>query len=291
MLNDKSVRLNKYIGQSGMCSRREADRFIENGQVKINGKKAGLSDKVNPGDTVMVNGRTIEPEEAEPFVLIAVNKPEGIVSTTEQSERDNIVSFINYPTRIFPIGRLDKDSRGLILLTNDGDIVNKILRAGNNHEKEYLVTVDKPITDEFIVGMGAGVPILGMKTKKCKVEKVSTNVFKIILVQGLNRQIRRMCEYFKYDVKRLERTRIMHISLQGLPVGEFRALDEKELKTLAKLIENSSSEAKAGSKTKNKHTGKSAQSGKSSKAPSSKQSKRSPAAKKNDRRPWKRGRR
>lgn len=291
MLNDKSIRLNKYIGQSGICSRREADRFIENGQVKINGKKAGLSDKVNPGDTVMVNGRTIEPEEAEPFVLIAVNKPEGIVSTTEQSERDNIVSFINYPTRIFPIGRLDKDSRGLILLTNDGDIVNKILRAGNNHEKEYLVTVDKPITDEFIAGMGSGVPILGMKTKKCKVEKVSTNVFKIILVQGLNRQIRRMCEYFKYDVKRLERVRIMHISLQGLPVGEFRALDEQELKTLSKLIENSSSEAKAGSKTKKKHTGKSGQSEKSAKTNKTKHSKKPPAAKKNDRRPWKRGRR
>ena len=257
MLNDKSTRLNKYIAQSGMCSRREADRFIENGQVKINRKKATVEDRVNPGDEVMVNGRIIEAEEAEPFVLIAFNKPEGVVSTTDSTERDNIVSYINYPTRIFPIGRLDKDSKGLILLTNDGDIVNKILRAGNNHEKEYLVTVDKPINEEFVKKMGDGVPILGMKTKKCKVEQVSSHVFKIILVQGLNRQIRRMCEHFNYQVKKLERTRIMHINLGELPLGEFRSVEGGELTKLSKLIANSSSEANPKSKTKKKHTGKS----------------------------------
>ncbi len=255
MTNDNSIRLNKFIGQSGICSRREADKFIENGQVKINRKKAQLSDRVNPGDEVMVNGQIIEVEQAEPFVLIALHKPVGIVSTTDETQRDNIVSFINYPSRIFPIGRLDKESNGLILLTNDGDIVNKILRAGNNHEKEYLVTVDKPITDEFITGMGNGVPILGMMTKKCKVEKVSSHVFKIILVQGLNRQIRRMSEHFHYNVEKLERTRIMNIALDGLPVGEFRDLSEEELKTLFKLIENSSSEANPNSKTKKKHSG------------------------------------
>ena len=255
MTNDNSIRLNKFIGQSGICSRREADKFIENGQVKINRKKAQLSDRVFPGDEVMVNGQIIEVEQAEPFVLIALHKPVGIVSTTDETERDNIVSFINYPSRIFPIGRLDKESNGLILLTNDGDIVNKILRAGNNHEKEYLVTVDKPITDEFITGMGNGVPILGMMTKKCKVEKISSHVFKIILVQGLNRQIRRMSEHFHYNVEKLERTRIMNIALDGLPVGEFRDLSEEELKTLFKLIENSSSEANPNSKTKKKHSG------------------------------------
>lgn len=256
MLKDESTRLNKYIAQSGICSRREADRFIENGQVKINRKKASVEDRVKPGDEVMVNGRIIEAEEAEPFVLIAFNKPGGIVSTTDSTERDNIVSYINYPTRIFPIGRLDKESRGLIFLTNDGDIVNKILRAGNNHEKEYLVTVDKPITDEFVSKMGNGVPILGMMTKKCKVEQVSSHVFRIVLVQGLNRQIRRMCEHFHYQVKKLERIRIMHISLGDLPLGEFRAIEGGELDKLSKLIANSSSEANPKSKTKKKHSGK-----------------------------------
>lgn len=254
MLNDQSQRLNKFIAHSGICSRREADRFIENGQVKINKKKASLEDRVNPGDEVMVNGRIITAEEAEPFVLIAFNKPEGIVSTTESTERDNIVSYINYPTRIFPIGRLDKDSKGLILLTNDGDIVNKILRAGNNHEKEYIVTVDQPIDDEFVKNMANGVPILGMKTKKCVVEKISSHTFRIVLVQGLNRQIRRMCEHFNYQVKKLERIRIMHIKLDKLPLGEFRAVEGKELDTLSKLIASSSSEEKSKSKTKKKHT-------------------------------------
>ena len=171
MLPDSSVRLNKYISESGICSRREADRYIEQGNVFLNGKRATIGDQVKPGDVVKVNGQLIEPREAEDLVLIALNKPVGIVSTTEDGERDNIVDFVNHSKRVFPIGRLDKDSQGLIFLTNHGDLVNKILRAGNDHEKEYLVTVDKPITEEFIRGMSAGVPILGTVTKKCKVKK------------------------------------------------------------------------------------------------------------------------
>lgn len=289
MSNDNLVRLNKYIAQSGICSRREADKFIEDGRVKINGKKVTTSRGVKPRDVVMVNGQTIEAEESEPFALIALNKPAGIVCTTESSERDNIVSFTNYPSRIFPIGRLDKDSTGLIFLTNDGDLVNKVLRAGNNHEKEYLVTVDKPITDDFITKMAQGVPILGTITKKCTVEKISTHVFKIILVQGLNRQIRRMAEYFGYEVQALQRTRIMHVSLKGLPEGDFRALDEDEVKKLMKLIEGSSSEAKpkSQSKAKSKSKTKSAQ----TKKKQTSRSKRPPApANKSERRPAKKKR-
>ena len=229
MLPDSSVRLNKYISESGICSRREADRYIEQGNVFLNGKRATIGDQVKPGDVVKVNGQLIEPREAEDLVLIALNKPVGIVSTTEDGERDNIVDFVNHSKRVFPIGRLDKDSQGLIFLTNHGDLVNKILRAGNDHEKEYLVTVDKPITDEFIRGMGAGVPILGTVTKKCKVKKEAPFVFRITLVQGLNRQIRRMCEHFGYEVKKLERTRIMNVSLSGIPLGEWRDLTDDEL--------------------------------------------------------------
>lgn len=252
MSEDKSVRLNKYIAQSGICSRREADQFIENGQVKINGRKVLTSTKVKPSDTVMVNGRIIEPEEKQKLVLIALNKPAGIVSTTEESEKDNIVRFTNYPTRIFPIGRLDKDSTGLIFLTNDGDLVNKVLRAGNNHEKEYIVSVDKPITDEFITGMASGVPILGEITKKCKVEKTGTYEFRITLIQGLNRQIRRMAEHFGFIVQTLQRIRIMHVTLKGLPEGDFRAFDEEELKELFRLIKGSSSEASNKPQKKNR---------------------------------------
>ncbi|MBO3021984.1 23S rRNA pseudouridine(2604) synthase RluF [Providencia rettgeri] len=181
-----STRLNKYISESGICSRREADRYIEQGNVFINGKRAGIGDQVFSGDVVKVNGQLIEPRNEEDLVLIALNKPVGIVSTTESGEKDNIVDYVNHSTRIFPIGRLDKDSQGLIFLTNHGDLVNKILRAGNSHEKEYLVTVNKPVTDEFIRGMGAGVPILGTMTKKCKVKKEAPFVFRITLVQGLN---------------------------------------------------------------------------------------------------------
>ena len=194
------------------------------------------------GDEVKVNGQLLEPQDAEEFIFIALNKPVGIVSTTESSDKNNIVDFVNHSSRIFPIGRLDKDSQGLIFLTSNGDLVNKILRAGNNHEKEYLVTVNKPITDEFIAGLSNGVPMLGVTTKKCKVVKESTFVFNITLVQGLNRQIRRMCEYFNYEVTKLNRSRIMNISLKGLPVGDWRELQEDELKTLLDSIKHSSSE-------------------------------------------------
>ena len=249
MLPDSSVRLNKYISESGICSRREADRYIEQGNVFLNGKRATIGDQVKPGDVVKVNGQLIEPREAEDLVLIALNKPVGIVSTTEDGERDNIVDFVNHSKRVFPIGRLDKDSQGLIFLTNHGDLVNKILRAGNDHEKEYLVTVDKPITEEFIRGMSAGVPILGTVTKKCKVKKEAPFVFRITLVQGLNRQIRRMCEALGYKV------RIMNVSLSGIPLGEWRDLTDDELIDLFKLIENSSSEVKPKAKAKPKTAG------------------------------------
>ncbi|QUX96436.1 23S rRNA pseudouridine(2604) synthase RluF [Marinomonas sp. CT5] len=248
MFNTSSTRLNKYISESGICSRRDADRFIEQGNVFINGKRASVGDQVVAGDTVRVNGQIIEPQDADDFVFIVLNKPVGIVSTTESSERNNIVDFVGHGVRIFPIGRLDKDSQGLIFLTNNGDLVNKILRAGNNHEKEYLVTVNKPITDDFIAGLAGGVPILGTMTKKCPVKKVAPNVFNITLVQGLNRQIRRMCEYFGYEVMKLERTRIMNVSLKGVPVGEWRDLTQKELSVLLKSIEDSSSEASAPAK-------------------------------------------
>lgn len=257
MLNASSTRLNKYISESGICSRREADRYIEQGNVYINGKRATIGDRVTAGDTVRVNGQLIEPQDDAHFVFIALNKPVGIVSTTESSEKANIVDFVKHSTRIFPIGRLDKDSQGLIFLTNNGDLVNKVLRAGNNHEKEYLVTVDKPITDDFIAGMGQGVPILGVVTKKCKVSRESAQVFRITLVQGLNRQIRRMCEYFGYEVTKLERVRIMNVDLKGLPVGEWRDLTEKELSVLLKAVENSSSEAPANAPKAKKPQGKS----------------------------------
>ncbi|MEH6625702.1 MAG: 23S rRNA pseudouridine(2604) synthase RluF [Motiliproteus sp.] len=254
MFTKTSTRLNKFISESGLCSRRDADRYIEQGNVRINGKRAKIGDQVFAGDNVKVNGQPIEPLDEEELVFIALNKPVGIVSTTEGSERHNIVDFINHSTRIFPIGRLDKDSQGLIFLTSNGDLVNKILRAGNNHEKEYVVTVNKPITDDFIVSLGAGVPILGTVTKKCKVSKESSTVFRMTLVQGLNRQIRRMCEHFGYEVTKLERVRIMTIGLKGLPIGEWRNLNETELNSLFQLTEKSSSEAAAGTKKVQKKT-------------------------------------
>lgn len=235
----KSTRINKYISESGLCSRREADRFVEQGNVWINGRRATTGDQVVAGDLVKVNGQEIEPQEEEDLVLIALNKPVGIVSTTESSEKDNIVEFVKHGVRIFPIGRLDKDSQGLIFLTNNGDLVNKILRANNSHEKEYQVTVNQPITDEFIDGMQGGVPILGKVTKRCKVHKESTFVFTITLVQGLNRQIRRMCEYFGYEVTQLIRTRIMNVSLKGLALGDWRDLTAKEVDTIVALTEKS----------------------------------------------------
>ena len=248
MPNPTSTRLNKFISESGICSRREADRFIEQGNVYINGKRAKVGDQVFPGDKVKVNGQPIDPREEEELIFIALNKPVGIVSTTEKNEKNNIVDFVNHSTRIFPIGRLDKDSQGLIFLTNNGDLVNKILRAGNRHEKEYLVTVNKAIRDDFIAGMSAGVPILGVHTKKCEITKESQFVFRITLIQGMNRQIRRMCEHFGYEVSKLERVRIMNISSKGLPVGEWRDLKPQELAGLFKLTEGSSSEAAPGKK-------------------------------------------
>ncbi|WP_419246149.1 23S rRNA pseudouridine(2604) synthase RluF [Serratia sp. NFX21] len=250
MLTKPSTRLNKYISESGICSRRDADRYIEQGNVFINGKRVTLGDQVFPGDVVKVNGQLIEPRNEDNLIFIALNKPVGIVSTTEEGEKDNIVDFVNHSTRIFPIGRLDKDSQGLIFLTNHGDLVNKILRAGNDHEKEYLVTVNKPVTDDFIRGLGAGVPMLGTVTKKCKVKKEAPFVFRIVLVQGLNRQIRRMCEHFGYEVTKLERTRIMNVGMAGLPPGEWRDLTDDELVELFKSIEGSSSEAKPAKKAK-----------------------------------------
>lgn len=236
------MRLNKFISESGLCSRREADRFIENGVVFINNQRANIGDLVNVGDIVRVNGIELEPRQGEDLVFIALNKPVGVTSTTEENVRDNIVRFVNHSKRIFPIGRLDKDSQGLILLTNYGDIVNKILRAGNKHEKEYVVTVDKPLTQAFISGMANGVPILGVTTKKCKLVQEGANVFRIVLVQGLNRQIRRMCEYFGYEVTKLERVRIMNISLRGLPVGDWRDLTKAEIEEIFSLVEKSSNE-------------------------------------------------
>ncbi|HLV49286.1 MAG TPA: 23S rRNA pseudouridine(2604) synthase RluF [Aliidiomarina sp.] len=246
-MSDVSLtRLNKFISESGFCSRREADGFIETGQVELNGKRAVVGEKVGPGDVVKVNGSLIKPTAKDNFVFIVLNKPVGIVSTTDSAEKANLVDFVKHKERIFPVGRLDKDSQGLLFMTSNGDLVNRILRAGNNHEKEYIVTVDKPITDEFLYGMGHGVPILGMMTKKCEVTPISRFVFRIVLVQGLNRQIRRMTEHFGYTVKKLERIRIMHIGLGDLPVGKWRDLSKEELDILLKAIEHSSSEAPPG---------------------------------------------
>jgi 23S rRNA pseudouridine2604 synthase len=236
------MRLNKFISESGLCSRREADRFIERGLVFINKRKATIGDQVKVGDKVRVNGNDLEPREGDDIVFIAFNKPVGVTSTTEENVRDNIVQFVNHSKRIFPIGRLDKDSQGLIFLTNNGDIINKILRAGNKHEKEYVVTVNKPLTQEMILAMSKGVPIMGVNTKKCKVVQEATTVFRITLIQGLNRQIRRMCEHFGYEVIKLERVRIMNIGLKGLPLGEWRDLTDIEMVDIYNLLEDSSNE-------------------------------------------------
>lgn len=238
------MRLNKFISESGICSRREADAFISRGVVYINKRKAEVGDQVQVGDRVVVNGMALEPRKGDDIIFIALNKPVGITSTTEEHVKDNIVRFVNHSARIFPIGRLDKDSQGLIFLTNNGDLVNKILRAGNNHEKEYVVTVNKPLNQSIITSMSNGVPMLGVVTKKCKIELITPNTFRIILVQGLNRQIRRMCEHFGYEVTKLERVRIMNISLKGLPVGDWRDLTESEMKTIYAMIAKSSGEDK-----------------------------------------------
>jgi len=236
-------RLNKFISSSGFCSRREADRLIEEGHVTLNGKRASIGMRVLPGQTVRVHGEVIK-NDIEP-VYIAFNKPVGVVSTTDTQEKDNIVDFISHEQRIFPIGRLDKDSQGLILLTNDGDIVNKILRVGNNHKKEYLVKVNRPITKEFLTKMSQGVPILDRVTRRCEIEEINPYTFQISLVQGLNRQIRRMCEYFNYEVVKLERIQIMNIKLGNLGQGNWRNLTIAELEGLFDLLDNSESVADA----------------------------------------------
>jgi 23S rRNA pseudouridine2604 synthase len=242
-MKSNSIRLNKFISESGMCSRREADEHIERGRVFINKKKAVIGDQVHVGDRVVVNGIALEPRKGDDTIFIALNKPVGIESTTEDVP-NNIIRFVNHSKRIFPIGRLDKDSQGLIFLTNNGDLVNKILRAGNNHEKEYVVTVNKSLTQSVIESMANGVPMLGVMTKKCKIELVTPNTFRITLIQGLNRQIRRMCEHFGYEVIKLERIRIMNIGLKGLPIGDWRDLTESEMKTIFSMLEKSSTEDK-----------------------------------------------
>lgn len=227
------MRLNKFISETGICSRREADRWIEQGRVKINGKRAELGMQVEEGDEVRVNGKLIGARKQQ-HVYIALNKPVGIVSTTDRAEPDNITDHVNHPARIFPIGRLDKDSEGLILLTSNGDIVNVLLRVENKHEKEYVVTVDHPVTDKMIAGMAAGVhlPELGETTKPCVVTKINSSTLRIVLTQGLNRQIRRMCEVFGYDVRRLQRVRFVNIKLGGLRPGQWRDLTPQELSEL-----------------------------------------------------------
>jgi len=234
MYHQDSKRLNKAISDSGYCSRRQADKFIEQGLVTINDQLASLGDRAMPNDIIKVKNITIN--KSEQLVYIALNKPVGITCTTDRRVEGNVVDFINHKERIFHIGRLDKPSEGLLLMTNDGDIVNKILRAGNQHEKEYLVKVDRRITDSFIKRMQSGVPILDTVTKKCKVEKIGRFVFKITLIQGLNRQIRRMCEHLGYEVETLKRERIMNIELGKLPIGKWRYLTEKELKDLKQSL-------------------------------------------------------
>ncbi|WP_374445056.1 23S rRNA pseudouridine(2604) synthase RluF [Epilithonimonas sp.] len=235
----EKIRINKYLSEVGFCSRRAADKLLEEGRITINGKIPELGTKVSDEDEILVDGKSIRKTEDD-FVYIAFNKPVGIVCTTDtKREKNNIIDYINHPKRIFPIGRLDKPSEGLILLTSDGDIVNKILRARNNHEKEYLVRVDKPITEKFLEKMRNGVPILDTVTKKCEVEKIDTMNFRIVLTQGLNRQIRRMCEHLGYEVKKLKRIRIMNIKLD-LPVGKWRDLTEDEMTQLGTLLSDSS---------------------------------------------------
>jgi 23S rRNA pseudouridine2604 synthase len=232
-----SIRLNKAISSSGFCSRRAADKLIEEGKVLLNGKVGTLGDKVVDSDEIIVDGKLLE--RTSKLVYIALNKPVGITCTTERQIKGNIIDFVKHHERIFPIGRLDKPSEGLIFLTNDGDIVNKILRAGNNHEKEYAVMVDKPITNDFIRQMSEGVTILGTITKKCFVEKESDFVFRITLTQGLNRQIRRMCDYLGYRVYRLKRLRIMNVTLDGIAPGKWRNLTPQELKEINEMVAKS----------------------------------------------------
>ena len=239
--NVEGIRINKYLSEAGICSRREADRKVAAGEVCIDGVIAENGSKVSEGQTVTVNGKVVSGVQ-DAFVLIAFHKPRGVVCTTQKKDPDNIVDYIKYPVRIYPVGRLDKESTGLILLTNQGDLVNKMMRSGNAHEKEYLVTVNKEVTGEILEGLANGVPILDVVTRKCKVEKIGKRKFRMVLTQGLNRQIRRMCEYFGYRVVALKRVRIMNIRLGDLKEGTYRNVTKQELEVLMKLIEHSSNE-------------------------------------------------
>jgi 23S rRNA pseudouridine2604 synthase len=236
-MSEESISLNKYISETGICSRREADTWIDAGRVKINDVVAKKGNRVEKNDKVTIDDKPLI--EKPKLIYIALNKPPGITCTTDLDDKDNIINFVNHPKRIFPIGRLDKPSSGLILLTNDGDIVNQVLRVENNHDKEYIVTVDRPITDRFLHKMSSGIPILETVTLPCQIEKINDKVFKIILTQGLNRQIRRMCEYLNYKVVALKRIRIMNITMEGIKMGEWRNLSKEELTTLLSNLQNS----------------------------------------------------
>jgi 23S rRNA pseudouridine2604 synthase len=230
----EGIRVNKYLSDCGICSRRQADRYVEEGRIQVNGQVAVMGTKIFGGDEVRFDKKVISKENE--MILLAMNKPRGITCTAQKEDPDNIVDFLNYPKRVYPIGRLDKDSEGLILLTNDGSIVNKILKASNYHEKEYVVTVNKPITLKFLEGMREGVPILDTVTRRCEVTQVNKFTFNIILTQGLNRQIRRMCEYFGFRVVTLQRVRVMNIKLGKLKVGTWRKITEQEIQELYKLV-------------------------------------------------------
>jgi 23S rRNA pseudouridine2604 synthase len=232
------MRINKYICESGLCSRKAADVYVKRGVVLIDGKQAMLGDQISAGNKVTVDGLAIEPLASDKVIFIALNKPVGVVCTAESTEKRNIVDFVGHNSRIFPVGRLDKDSQGLIFLTNRCDLVDKIVGSGSHREKEYLVTVDKEVTDDFIASISRGVPVLGVVTKQCKAVKESQFVFRITLVQGLNRQIRRMCKHYNYSVEKLERVRIMHINLNGLAMGQWRKLTEDELAQLVRVLDN-----------------------------------------------------
>ena len=241
-MEEQGIRINKYLSEAGVCSRREADRQVEAGNVTIDGQVAETGARVFPGQRVCLNGKPVKKEEE--MILLAFHKPVGIVCTAEKREKNNVVDYIHYPKRIYPVGRLDKDSEGLLLMTNNGDIVNKMMRAGNMHEKEYVVTVNKPVTEAFLRGLAGGVPLveLGTTTRKCKVERVGKREFRIVLTQGLNRQIRRMCEYFGYRVEKLVRVRIMNIELGNLKSGTYREVTREEYQTLQRLIAHSSND-------------------------------------------------
>lgn len=233
-MEQESIRINKFLSEAGICSRRGADRMVEDGRVTINGTVAQLGDRIQPGQKVCVDGKPVSREDER--ILLAYHKPKGIVCTSAKKEKNNIIDYLNYPKRIYPIGRLDKDSEGLLLLTNDGELANEIMKARNYHEKEYEVTVSRPVTETFLRGMAGGVPILDTMTRKCQVEQTGKRSFRIVLTQGLNRQIRRMCEYFGYRVTKLVRVRIMNIYLGDLPVGKYRELTEKEWAELSAAL-------------------------------------------------------